>query len=188
MEFNKFKQMATDYEEFMGEIEKTSKEFCLINDIKYNPMEDYYPGEWYLDDLIFDINEDRIIIRYGEDIGRCGDEDYQERILNIPMDFFNPENRDNEKLKAKQKIEEAKKLEKELSNERMKIRQTRNGINTVLQEKRSMKMNCEKYKIEFKPDEFDKKLDMLTEREQQQTLRIDNLIGQLKKYKDVGDI
>jgi len=161
MDFKKFKQMATDYEDFINLISETSRKYCLLNDIMYNPMSDYNSDWWLEDNIIFDIDEDRVIIKWGEDIGTCGETDYEERSLIIPMEFFDPENMDNERLKAQEKKEKLHKLFKDLQLAKNEYSSSHSKKRTIENKMNDMKIDCKKWNIPFKDDFFKEELEKI---------------------------
>jgi len=184
MEFTKFKQMATDYADFITEIEKVSKEYCLLKNININPMDDYYMHETYAEDATtFEIDENNIIIHYIWDIGTCGETDWDHRSLRIPMDFFNPENRNNQEIEIKRTLEKIKNLEKDLRSAENKLRNFRSEERDIQNDKWKMQSMTEKYNLAFDKKVFEEKKSKMDEKIKIQNIVVESLRKQIEKLK-----
>jgi len=185
MEFNKFKQMATDYENFMNHIAEVSKDYCLLKDIKFNPMDGYWHGDdWYQDgNLVFEFNEHAIIIKDAHDVGRCGETKWEPYQLSIPMDFFNPNNRDNQVLEIKKTQEEIENLEKDLRSASNKLGVLKSEEMEIRDDKWKLEGMSKQYKQNFDAQPFIDKTNQINDKIRMQEVIVGNLQSQIKKLK-----
>lgn len=118
MTLKKFKQMCTDYDDFMKHIKHLSKQYATINNIK-DPLKDYDMFETYCEpsEVLFNINEDQIKI-YFEESGdtNCGYYDVEQMSITIPESFFDESTHNQSLIEAEEKQEKIFKLESKLSD------------------------------------------------------------------------
>jgi hypothetical protein len=160
MEFNKFKQMATDYEDFMNHIKEVSEEYCLLKDIKHNPMDGYWHGDNWCeyDNLKFEFNEDSITIKDAHEVGRCGETEWEPYQLSIPMDFFNAGNKYKIELEFKRTQEKIERLESKLKTDKSQLANLRGQEREIREDMWKMKRMAENYSQVFNEIPFNQKI------------------------------